>query len=200
MKIYLKPLFLSVLILVFLSSLSSAVPRASKEPVDTTDYSNITEDLLFNLPEEENFKLGFKHEDSVRWVNIYYPKGQTSYKWQEMIWHEYLNQKTQNINLAGTARKRYLEARKACPDATWDILKKSGKDDDYPYIIFEIKCPKYVVNEPPDIQVWKLIGGKTGLFVVEWSYRGDEIPEDRKSEILDYLDETTLAARPKGKN
>lgn len=199
MRVYLKYLLFSVLILVFLSAIATAVPRPTKEPLDTTDYSNITENLVFNFPEDDNFKLGFKHEDSIRWVNIYYPKGQSTYKWQEMIWHEYLVQTAQRINLPGTARKKYLQARKSCPDATWNILSKSGKDSDYPFIIFEIKCPKYVVDEPADIQLWKIIGGKTGLFVVEWSYRGDEIPDDRKEEILKYLDEATLVARPKGK-
>ena len=138
----LKLSFSVILILTLLSTLTWAVGREDDKKVETPDYSNIEENIDFTWPEVQNFKLGFQHEDSIRWIKIYYPKGQSSYKWVEMIWHEYLNTPTQAVNLPGTAREKYLAARKSCPDATWDIISKSEKEDKYPYVVFQINCPK----------------------------------------------------------
>ena len=44
------------------------------------------------------------------------------------------------------------------------------------------------------------MAGKTGLFRVEWSYRGDEIPAERKAQIIDYLKNVKLVASPKDKS
>lgn len=189
-------LFSLMLMMLLFFSVANAKIKESEKPADTADYSMIVETVIVTWPEEDNFKLGFNYDDSVRWIRIFYPQGQSSYKWQEMGWVEFLKAESRQVNLPGTARERFLDARKMCPKATWDIIERSGKDADYPYIIFQIKCPEYSVGDPADIQVWKLMAGKTGMFVVEWSYRGEKIPDDRKEEILEILKNSTPVAMP----
>ena len=187
-----------ILIFALMTSLTWATVRKDDKKTETPDYSNIIENIDFTLPEDQGFKLGFNLEDSLHWLKIYYPKGQSSYKWTEMVWHEYLRSTMLTINLPGTAREKYLDARKLCPDATWDIISKSGKEAKYPSIIFQISCPKYLnPQEPADIQIWKLIAGKTGLFVAQWSYRGKEIPKDKKEMIVKQLELTKIVSEEK---
>ncbi len=194
-----RVILLSIMVLALLVSISSATSKKDDKPADTAAIPDIKETVKVSWPEEDDFILSFHQDDSLHWVRLYYPRGQTNYKWQERGWVEYLQRRTGHVNLAGTAREKFLDARQLCPDATWDIISKSGREAKYPYIIFEIKCPAYNAKEPPDIQVWKMISGKTGIFVVEWTYRGEEIPKDRKEQILEVLNDAEIEIVPEKK-
>lgn len=194
-------IFLLMAMLIWPAVMATEKKEESPRPTGSLeDLSRIREFVIAEWPKEDKFQSGFVHTDSVRHVEIFYPKGQSTYNWKEMGWVEYFKTGTQAVNLVKTARSKYLDARHGCPDATWDIIEKPSPKQKYQYIIFQITCPDYLADEPGDVQLWKIISGKTGVFVVQYSYRGEEMPKKKRKQILKVLGEAHIVTEPiKGK-
>ena len=78
-----------------------------------------------------------------------------------------------------------------------DFLEKKADSGQAPSLLFEIDCPKFTVNQPPEFQYWRLFGGKTAMFVVQYSYRGETISDEKRAEILDILKKAYLKQEKK---
>jgi len=163
---------------------------------DTVDPSKITETLMFDFPAKDKWKSDYVHTGSSTRMELFFPEGQSTDNWKEMITTEAAYGKTTDV--AGEARITYLGTVKGSPNATWDILKKGKMEGSgRKFIIYEIVCPDFLSGEQPQIQLWKMIGGHTGIFVLQYSYRGKELPEKRKDEILEFFEKADLKTEPK---
>ena len=174
-----------------------AARKEEKSPDKTgEDISKITETWVVNFPEKDNWTSDYVYNGKSSRMELFFPKGQSSDGWKEMITIETTYGKKSSV--AGEARLTYLGTVKGSPNATWDILTKgkmegSGRQ----FIIYEIKCPDFLSGEQPQVQIWKMIGGLTGLFTLQYSYRGKELPEERKKEILEFFEKADLKIEPK---
>lgn len=192
------------LILIVPLSLFVCLPAsADKKPVSTdttevTETQNIQETLVVEWPAEGKWQLRDSHMAGSSVMEIYFPGEEDKDNWEEMATIEIVYGKTK-VNLPGMARMTFLGTRKGSPDATWEILEKGYMDDTKKsaYIIYEIICPDFLTGEPPQVQLWKLIAGRTALFNVQYSYRGDKIPADKKEEMVNVLKNATLKVEEK---
>lgn len=195
-------LLVALIICAFLGSTAIAIkkkPESTDTPdtVGMVDTENIIESLAVAWPPEDKWYSESVHYGESTEMELFYPKGQSSDGWQEMATIEIVHGQPRKANLPGTARMTYLGTRRGCPNATWDILKQGENERDQRFIIYEIICPEFTSGEPPQIQYWKLIAGKTNLFNLQYSYRGTEIPAKRRVQILDVLDQAYIKVEKK---
>ena len=172
--------------------ITGTISQAGKKPAPKTDTTSetvlqIKEKLSLEWPKEGKWASGYLNNNESGWMELFFPEGQSMSNWKEMATVEIVYKRV-NANLAGMARSVFLGTRQGCPDAEWEIIKKNPKDAKHPYIIFEIRCNKFVNElQPAEVQLWKLIGGKTGLYNLQYSYRGETIPEKKREEIMKTL-------------
>lgn len=185
--------FKSALVLIIPVILFASTVLAKDKPTDSTsttlvNIANIEETVIIDFPEKGEWKSDYLLQgENDSYMELYFPKGQSSGNWLEMITIEKVGGK-RRPNLAGSARIIFLGTRQGCPEAEWKILERGKEDPLHPYIVFEIRCPKYPANKPPEIQIWKLIVGQTGMFTVQYTYKGEEIPERNREEIKKSFD------------
>jgi len=174
--------------------LAGIVPAAEKtntteeqiiSPVDFTEIINI------DWPVNPEWKVGFSSENEKGKTQLFYPDGQSSGNWEEMITVEQVYGPVKTP-LTGIARTIMLGTKQACPDVKYEIIDKKLADVDVPSILFSLQCPQYTVEQPPETQFWRMFAGQTALFSVQYSYRGDSMPKDRKEEILDFIKSITV--------
>jgi hypothetical protein len=168
---------------------------ATPDPEETAETLQITESMVIDWPEGENWISDYVYTAKSSKMEIFYPAGQTGGDWNEMITVEALYENKKNI--AGIARQIYLGTVRGSPNATWDILKKGANEQERPFIIFEIICPDFLSGEPPQVQLWKLIIGETGLFTLQYSYRGKEFPAKRKDQMFEVFDKAFIEVEKK---
>lgn len=163
---------------------------AADNPADTAKSpkppANITEKLVMDWPKDGKWDGGLAYSGKSTTMELYYPEGQSDASWSEMGSIEIVYNKI-NANLPGLARSIFLGTQKACPDATWDYIYKSRQTDDHPTVIYFIKCPAFTSGESAQYQIWRLISGKTALFNIQYSFKGDEIPEAQKEKIIEAI-------------
>ena len=204
MEDFMKPVATANLpILVVLSVLIICVPGFAGSKPESTDSTmakepKIEESLVIEWPEDGNWYLDQSYAPGPSTIQVYFPEGKGGDAWQEMATIETVYGKT-GVNLPGMARMTFLGTQKGSPDATWEILEKGYLDETRKtaFIIYEIICPEFLSGEPPQIQYWKLIGGRTALFNVQYSYRGKDIPKEKKEVILEALKKAHLKIEEK---
>jgi hypothetical protein len=190
-------LFTMVLFLFVMSAPGFAETGLASQDSTAQQAPDITETQVIVWPEGSEWQLANTYTSGVSEYSLYYPKGQGEQNWEEMVTLEVMHgKKNIKMNLPGLARMTFLGTQKGSPDATWDILNK-GYDDEakqYPHIIYEIDCPDFLSKDPAQVQLWKLTSGKTSLFNLQYSYRGKEMPADKKEEILTMLKNSHIKA------
>lgn len=192
-----KHLLIGIMMIMLISPAIYATEKKEDTPdKEKVDPSKIVETLIYELPEKDKWISDYVHVGNSSRIEIFFPKGQSPDNWKEMITTETVYGKKSSV--PGEARLTYLGTVKGSPNATWDILTKgrmegSGRQ----FIIYEIICPDFLSGEEPQVQLWKMIGGHTGMFVLQYSYRGKEMPEKRKKEILEVLEKADLKTDPK---
>jgi hypothetical protein len=164
----------------------------SENPEDTLQ---ITENWEVAWPEDNEWTSNYVHTTAKSKMEIYYPAGQTPGSWKEMLTVEALYSPKKNV--IGLARQIYLGTVRGSPDATWDILTKGTTEQGYAFVTFEIICPDFLSGEPPQVQLWKLIIGRTGLFTLQYSYHGEKLPPERKEQILAIFDNSYIKTEEK---
>lgn len=151
--------------------------------VDTT----IVETIIMEWPSSSEWISDMVHQSGATSIEFFYPQGQTKTNWTEMGTIEVTRLTTQ-INLMSRARVTFLGTQKASPEATWKILFKGDDDDGHRVLIYEIICPSFLTGEGPQIQYWKMVLADTKLFTIQYTFKGKEIPEVKKQEILTALE------------
>ena len=186
--------------LLFLISMSAPIYAGTEPPtVDSTaqQQPDITETQIIEWPDGAGWHLANSYVAGSSDYSLYFPKDQGEENWREMVILEVVHGKGNvKTNLPGLARMTYLGTRKGSPNATWEILEKGYSDEakEYPHIIYEIDCPDFLSKEPAQVQIWKLTDGKTALFNLQYSYRGKEMPPDKKEEIMTMLKKSHIKA------
>jgi hypothetical protein len=185
-----------ILFVVPISAPTFAKSKPATEDTTAQQVPDITETQIIQWPEGSDWQLSNTYTSGASEYSLYYPKGQGDQNWEEMVTLEVVHGKNSRTNLPGMARMTYLGTRKGSPNATWDILEKgySGEAKEYPHIIYEIDCPDFLSKEPAQVQLWKLTDGKTSLFNLQYSYRGKEMPADKKEEIMTMLKKSYIKA------
>lgn len=189
----------AVMFLFSIASPTFAINKPATNDSTVQQKPKITETQVIEWPEGAGWKLANTYTSGSSIYELYYPKDQGYDNWQEMVTLEIVQGKGKGgINLPGLARMTYLGTRKGSPNATWDILQKgySGEAKDYPFILYEIDCPDFLSKEPAQVQLWKMTEGKTALFNLQYSYRGKEMPGDKKEEIMNTLKNSYIKAEP----
>lgn len=187
-----KTILLSALVL-FMLSMSApgfAAEKPATEDSTAQQAPDITETQVIEWPDGSDWQLADTYASGTSEFSLYYPKGQGEKNWEEMVTLEIVHDtKKAGLNLPGLARMTFLGTRKGSPNATWDILEKGYSDEakEYPHIIYEIDCPDFLSGEPAQVQLWKLTDAKTALFNLQYSYRGEKMPENKKEEIMTML-------------
>ena len=170
-----------------------------EEPKKPTDSSGISQDkpikekIVVEWPKSGNWVAGDVITGPPR-TEVFYPKGQSAADWSEMGTIEY-DVQYKASDLGGRARLLFLGTQKGSPNAKWNILTRGFKDEekkDYQFIFFRIDCPDFTSGEPAQVQFWLLMRGKTGLFTVQYSYKGKEIPEANGNAISQTLKDTHI--------
>jgi len=188
-RLFIVFLFLSIMV----STSAWAIPKP--DPGDTLppiDISKIRELVNVEWPEDEGWASGWSHKgEQGGYMELFFPKGQSKDGWMEMITVEMVFGE-RKPNLPGAARIIFKGTVQSCPDAEWKILERYKDDPVHQAILFEITCPKFLTDQPPEIQIWKLIVGRTGMFIVQYSYRGEEIPKERKEVLKKLFDSTEI--------
>jgi len=196
----LKPLVgLAALILILGPVSAAGIEKPKTEVPDSTitaQESNIIETLVFDWPKDEKWLPMDVHKGSASTIQLFVPEGQSTTNWEEMTSLEIVyGRKT--TNLAGMARMTYLGTQKGSPNATWDIIEKGFTAQKHAYILYQIICPDFITKDPPQVQLWKLTLGKTALFNLQYSYKGKEMPSDRKEKILEFLRKADIKTESK---
>ncbi len=197
-----KTILLSALVLFVLSASTPIFAETKPATEDSTvqETPDITETQVIEWPEGSDWYLANTYAAGPSEYLLYYPKGQGEKNWDEMITMEIVHGKGKiQSNLVGLARMTFLGTRKGSPEATWDIIEKGWSDEakEYPHVIYEIDCPDFLSKEPAQVQLWKLTNGKTGLFNLQYSYKGKEMPADKKEEIVTMLKKSHIKAEKK---
>jgi hypothetical protein len=186
--------FLLVVLMVLVvgpAAYSKDKPKSDDKPDSAAATTKIVETLVVDWPEKDNWTAGYFHQGEENQTQMYFPEGQSHEGWKEMASVETVPGMT-HANVPGLARMTYLGTKKASPNATWDIIKKGNNERGNPFILYQIICPDFVTKEPPQVQLWKITIGKTGLFNLQYSYKGDDMPEERKEQMLKVLDEAYI--------
>jgi hypothetical protein len=114
---------------------------------------------------------------------LYFPKGQSPLNWTEMGTIEFVPRQPKQplIDLVAKARAIFLGTQKGSPNAKWDLIFRGFKDEkklEGQFVIFKIDCPDFLSGEPGQLQLWELIRGKTGDFILQYSIKGNKLPEE----------------------
>ncbi len=152
-----------------------------------------SEKAIVNWPKAGNWIAGDVIPGPPR-IEVFYPKGQSATNWTEMGTVEF-DSKNKHIDLFGLARTIFLGTQKGSPNAKWNVLTDGFKDEKnkaYPFIFFRIDCPDFLSGEPGQIQFWLLIQGKSGIFTVQYSYKGTVLPQGKGNEILQIMKDAQI--------
>lgn len=169
-------------------------PAPKRDSTKTTESdsmhpkSSIKEQVIVNWPKSGNWVAGDMVPGPPR-MEVYYPKGQSAVNWTEMGTIEY-DPNWKKSDLGGMARVIFLGTQKGSPHAKWSILTKGYRDEQtksYPFTFFRIECPDFASGEPAQVQLWLLLAGKTGLFTVQYSFKGSEIPDSKGNAIIETM-------------
>lgn len=166
-----------------------AVPAAAgpKDAPGKDSTATITppakETLVVNWPKEGKWKAGIATTQENMTVEYYFPEGQSAQDWTEMGSVEFYPG-LKDVNLMGRARFIFLGTKEACPDAEWVILNRGTNDQGQPSIAFRISCPKFLTDQSPEVQIWEIILGQTGLFTLQYSFRGKDLPVPKREQML----------------
>lgn len=176
-----------------LSSSSLAIGAPRKKPPEKVDF---TESVKMDWPADGKWFLENTHTGNSTIMELYYPKGESSKLWLQMGTIEESIGRIET-NVAGRARLIFLGTAQGSPEATWDIITMVIDEElKYKWVLFEIICPEFINGEGPQVQLWKIMGGKTGTFIVQYSYKGKEMPGLLKDQMIDALMEARLERHP----
>lgn len=190
-----RQLLIGILMVFIISSAAystskKATPSDDPDTASVVDPSKITETLIVDWPEGDKWIPGYLHKGNATRMQLYFPEGQSSESWWEMASIETVYGKTGGV--VGLARQIYLGTVRGSSNATWDILKKGNTENGRPFTTIEIICPDFLSGEPAQVQIWKLIMGKTGLYTLQYSFKGKEMPAERKEQILESMHKAYL--------
>ncbi len=174
---------------------ATSKPDSDSDTTKRVDPSKIVETLKFDWPKDDKWIADYHYTGDRRSMQLYFPEGQTSGGWDEMVTVETAFGKRQFV--VGLARTIYLGTQKGSPNATWDIIIKGKTERNRQFVIFEIICPDFLTGERPQVQLWKLIMGRTGTFTLQYSYHAKEMAEERKAEIVTMMEGAYLEAKDK---
>jgi hypothetical protein len=196
-----KTILIGILMALIVSPVTYSAEKKEEpsQPTDSTSAvapSQIIETLIVDWPKKDKWTKGLDFSEGANHTELYYPEGQSASGWKEMASVETVIGKT-NVNIPGMARMTFLGTERGSPNATWDILKKGRNERNRHFIIYEIICPDFLSEEPPQIQLWKMVVGKTALFTLQYGYRGKEMPDERRKQILEMLDKAYIAVEEK---
>ncbi len=186
-KIMARQLLILTLALLLIAPTVFATEKKMEEakPDSAAAAPKISESMVIDWPKEDQWTPDYLYTGKTSRIQLYFPKGQSSSGWNEMFSVE--TDYGKNGYVVGFAREVYLGTVKGSSNATWNIIEKGNSKHGYPYCLFEVDCPDFLSGEKPQVQLWKMTLGKTGLLTVQYSYRGKEMPEKRKTQILDVL-------------
>lgn len=164
---------------------------------DSTGVGKATgkEKMVIEWPKSGNWATGEMFAGPPV-TQFFYPKGQSAVEWTEMGSVEFDGSEN-TFDLTGRARLLFLGTQKGSPNATWTILTRGYKDEKnqgFPFVFFRMNCPDFISGEPAQVQYWLLMLGKTGMFTVQYSYKGKDIPADKGNAILQAMKDARIEA------
>ncbi len=144
------------------------------------------QDVFVEWPADGNWKIGKTYETDTRKMAFFYPEGQSAKDWTEMgsVDIEYFTEG--GIGLGTLARTIFLGTQQTCPEATWEIHRRFTHEPPYGQIIFEVRCPEFTDGHA-ELQLWSITWEKSGQFIVQYSLKAEEWPEEKWQEMLEVM-------------
>lgn len=186
-------IFLAALMLTAGAAIGENKP-ASQPPASqsqTPPAPTVKESIVIDWPEGVKWVSDFVSSRGKGRTELFYPEGQSKTNWTEMVSTEATYGKIPG-DLMEIARVILMGTKQGCPDAAMEIIEKKPTGPGYPSITFVITCPKFTANQPPEIQLWKMFAGKTGLYTVQYTYRGEKLPDDKRIQGMTILTRSRL--------
>ncbi len=193
------PLILTLVMTIVLGLGSFSYAKNAIPVVDSTKVEepiDFTESVKMEWPDNVKWVLEDTYTGNRTIMELYYPKGESSSNWSQMGSIEIAIGKIEG-NVGGRARLIFLGTEQGSPGATWDIIKMDyNKELDFKWVVFEINCPEFLNGDGPQVQLWKIMSGKTGTFIVQYSYKGKEMPGLLKDQMIEALIASQLVKTP----
>lgn len=164
--------------------------QTTTEKKQTEQVPTVKETLVINWPEGVKWFSDFVSTRDKGRSELFYPEGQSKTNWTEMISTEATYGNVPD--LMAMARTILMGTQQGCPDAAMEILEKSPAAAGTPTLIFELRCPKFSTDQPAEIQLWKLYTGKSGLYALQYTYRGETVPADKRDQAMSILHKSKL--------
>lgn len=157
----------------------------------TPQMSAVKESIVINWPADVKWISDYVSSRDKGRTELFYPEGQSKMNWTEMVSTEEAYGKLP-MDLTEVARVILMGTQQGCPDAAMEIIEKKPTGPGYPTITFVITCAKFTAKQPPEVQIWKMFAGKTGLYSVQYTYRGEKMPDDKRVQALTILQRSRL--------
>ena len=120
------------------------------------------ESLLLNWPDNENWKVGDKQENTEQQVIDLIPSNETINKWTELGNMTTLKGVT-GVPVEKAMNIMFEQAKQNAPKAKLTFIEKDEKAE-YPWIIFTIEAPNFKNDKKPESQLWYIVQGKQALY------------------------------------
>lgn len=150
-----------------------------------------TETIVITWPTDVKWVSDYVSSRAKGRSELFYPEGQSRTNWTEMVSTEAAYGRIPG-DLTEVARIILMGTKQGCPDAMMEIIEKKPTGPGPATLTFELRCPKYLAEQPAEVQLWKMFTGKTGLYTLQYTYRGDKIPDDKRAQIITMLQGSKL--------
>jgi hypothetical protein len=178
------------ILLMFMVGMVATEDKPAKQPPasqnQTPQTPVVKESIVIDWPAGVKWVSDFVSSRDKGRTELFYPEGQSKTNWSEMVTTEEAYGKLPG-DLMGVARTILMGTKQGCPDAAMEIIEKKLTGPGDPTIIFVITCPKFTSGQPAEIQLWKMFAGKTGLYSVQYTYRGEKLPDDKRIQGMTIL-------------
>lgn len=166
----------------------AAKPATEKNQAPQTPI--VKETITINWPTEVKWFSDYVSTREKGRTELFYPEGQSKTNWTEMVSTEATYSKVPD--LTEMARIILMGTKQGCPDAVMEILEKSPAGAGSPTLIFELRCPTFLAKQPAEVQLWKLFAGQSGLYTLQYTWRGETLPAEKRTEALTLLKKSKL--------
>lgn len=172
--------------------LALAVPAAA-----WSQFSGASSSEKFVVPLPPGWKLGYSVSRPGLEMLEYVPRGQSVEAWRDMITSQVFPD-LGNVPLEGYLERIAMAARPLCEGLSVTPVA-TGTVNGYPAASMTQFCPRYSQTGKGEITLFKVIQGRSGLYVAQRAWRGRPftrdgipVPMDTYADWTNFLDQVSL--------
>lgn len=143
------------------------------------------ESLMLNWPENENWKIGDRQENSKMTVIDFIHSDETLKNWTE-IGNMTCIKGVTGVPMDEAMNLMFNQAKTNSPKAKLTFIEKDDKAT-YPWIIFTIESPNFKEDKTPESQMWYIVQGKKSFYTNFRAVKKASIPADLKEKWIAFF-------------